>query len=385
MKSFLSLALVLTVTAAARGSPLVWQGAAGSVWPPTAPHPAVVRVMSPLADGAAYGSGTLVAVNRNCGLVVTNWHVVRDAAGQILVTFPDGFRSGATVLRVDRDWDLAALVVWRPNVAPVTLSADAPRPGESLTIAGYGSGDYRAAAGRCTQYVAPGTNRPFEMVELSDGARNGDSGGPIFNSRGELAGVLFGSASGYTTGSYCGRVRWFLGPIVNDFRRADALWIAQHPQDDSTLQAALSAGPPAADGVTGYIPPGGPPPARPSQRPAAPSTVTAAIGSPQPPATTPPGARAQPAWPPGLTAANPAASPGLADTNPFAAPGLTERHPLAPGLTEPLAPAATPAVSGSCEPQGCSRLDQIKTALAVIGGFLLLFHALRLLGRLGDK
>ena len=126
--------------------------------------------MSPLSDGAAFGSGTLVVVNRNCGLVVTNWHVVRDSTGQIVVTFPDGFRSGATVLRADRDWDLAALVVWRPNVAPVAISADAPRPGDPLTIAGYGSGDYRTASGRCTEYVAPGTNRPFEMVELSAGA-----------------------------------------------------------------------------------------------------------------------------------------------------------------------------------------------------------------------
>ena len=43
------------------------------------------------------------------------------------------------------------------------------------------------------------------MVELAAPARNGDSGGPILNSRGELAGVLFGSAFGRTTGSYCGR------------------------------------------------------------------------------------------------------------------------------------------------------------------------------------
>ena len=351
MKSFLSLALVLAVTAAAAGSPLLGQGPAGSAWPPMAPHPAVVRVTSPLADGAAFGSGTLVAANRNCGLVVTNWHVVRDATGQILVTFPDGFRSGATVLRADRDWDLAALVVWRPNAAPVSLSADAPRPGDPLTIAGYGSGDYRATSGRCTQYVAPGTNRPFEMVELSTSARNGDSGGPIFNSRGELAGVLFGSASGRTTGSYCGRVRWFLGPILDDFRRADALWIAQHPPGDATRQVAMSAGLPVGPGtpqVSSLFPTGGPMPGRPVQQSAAPSPVTASIGNPQPPAMTPPGSRAQ------------------------------------PECAAPLVPL--PAVSSQAsEPQGSTRLDQIKTVLAAIGGFLLLVHALRLLGSLGGK
>ena len=358
MKSFLCLALTLAITAAAAGSPQPWQGPAGSAWPPTAPHPAVVRVMSPLSDGAAFGSGTLVVVNRNCGLVVTNWHVVRDSTGQIVVTFPDGFRSGATVLRVDRDWDLAALVVWRPNVAPVAISAEAPHPGDPLTIAGYGSGDYRAASGRCTQYVAPGTNRPFEMVELSAGARNGDSGGPIFNSRGELAGVLFGSASGRTTGSYCGRVRWFLGPIMDDFRRADALWIAQHPPGDATRQVALSSQSSGAVGpgslqVPSYLPSGGPMPVRPVQQPAASSMVTAAIGNPQLPVMASPGTRAQ---------------PGAVAT------------PLVPRPT--VAPAA---VTESSEPPASTRLDQIKTVLAVIGGFLLLFHVLRLIRNLGDK
>ncbi|MEN6450666.1 MAG: serine protease, partial [Thermoguttaceae bacterium] len=183
------------------------------------PHPAVVRVVAPERDGMSLGSGSLVAVNEHFGLVLTNWHVVRDAAGQVGVLFPDGFRSAATVARVDRDWDLAALVIWRPKVQPISLSSQAPRPGEMLTIAGYGSGSYRAASGRCTEYVSPGENMPYEMVELEAPARQGDSGGPILNSRGELAGVLFGSAFGRTTGSYCGRVRWFLAFVDADFRK----------------------------------------------------------------------------------------------------------------------------------------------------------------------
>ena len=153
------------------------------------------------------GSGSLVAIDASHGLVVTNWHVVRDAAGPITVVFPDGFRSGAVLLRTDRDWDLAALAIQRPNAQPIMLSTEPPRPGEVLTIAGYGPGTYRAVSGRCTEYLSPGGNFPYEMVELDAGARNGDSGGPILNTRGELAGVLFGSAFGKTTGSYCGRVR----------------------------------------------------------------------------------------------------------------------------------------------------------------------------------
>jgi hypothetical protein len=156
----------------------------------------------------------LVGVFGRHALVVTNWHVVRDAPENVAVIFPSGFRSAARVLKVDPEWDLAALLIWRPNTTPIPISTAAPRPGDVLTIAGYGSGQYRAVSGRCTQYVAPGMNSPFEMVEVSAQARSGDSGGPMLNERGELAGVLFGASRGATSGSYCGRVREFLASVV---------------------------------------------------------------------------------------------------------------------------------------------------------------------------
>jgi serine protease Do len=180
---------------------------------PQAPLPAVVRVISPERDGASLGSGTLVDVSATHGLVLTNWHVVRDAAGNVIVSFPDGFQSPGYVIKTDRDWDLAAVAIWRPHVAPVPISAQAPQPGEVLTIAGYGPGPYRAISGPCNEYLSPGPGFPYEIVELHAAARHGDSGGPILNSRGELAGVLFGEGGGDTSGSYCGRVRMFLDSI----------------------------------------------------------------------------------------------------------------------------------------------------------------------------
>jgi hypothetical protein len=177
-------------------------------------HPAVVRIVAPGDGSISFGSGTLVYVGEHYGLVVTNWHVINEATGPISVHFPDGFYSLASIQKIDRDWDLAILAIRKPNVESVPLANQAPQPGEMLTIAGYGSGSYRAASGVCTQYVAPGTTFPFEMVEVAVSARQGDSGGPIFNSRGELAGVLFGEGNGRTSGSYCGRVRWFLASVA---------------------------------------------------------------------------------------------------------------------------------------------------------------------------
>ena len=137
--------------------------------PSQTPHPAVVRVIAPERDGASLGSGTLVNVSPTHGLVITNWHVVRDASGNVIVSFPDGFQTPGYVIKTDKDWDLAAVAIWRPHVAPVPIATQAPRPGDMLTIAGYGAGPYRALSGRCTEYLSPGAGFPYEIVELHGG------------------------------------------------------------------------------------------------------------------------------------------------------------------------------------------------------------------------
>ncbi|MEN0110420.1 MAG: serine protease [Planctomycetota bacterium] len=186
------------------------------------PHPAVCRVLVEERAGQAAGSGTLIDARERYGLVITNWHVVRDAAGKIEAVFPDGHRSEARALKLDETWDLAALVIWRPAAEPVRLAAEAPRPGEPLTICGYGGGDYRAAVGRCQDYYSPEVGLPTELVELSVAARQGDSGGPILNARGELAGVLFGSTQDTTLGSFGPRVERFLASLAPDIGQSTA-------------------------------------------------------------------------------------------------------------------------------------------------------------------
>jgi hypothetical protein len=179
----------------------------------TTAHPAIARIIVPEKDGVSYGSGSLVDVRDDYGLVVTNWHVVRDASGVISVLFPDGFSSKADVVKVDKDWDLAALSIRKPPAAPLPMTAEPPQPGQRLIIAGYGSGDFRAAAGKCLGYNSPAQGMEAELVEVDAEARHGDSGGPILNERGEIAGVLFGT-NGSTHGSHGGRVIRFLTSVL---------------------------------------------------------------------------------------------------------------------------------------------------------------------------
>jgi hypothetical protein len=331
MIRFVAIAMVLVAATAARGDGA--PSGSGGAWERV--HPAVVRVIVPEGGATSLGSGALIAVNERHGLVVTNWHVVRDGRGPIEVVFPGGFRSGATVLKTDRAWDLAALAIWRPDVEPIRLATDVPRPGEPLVIAGYGSGRYRTAAGRCTQYVSPGGRMPFEMIELSASARQGDSGGPILNRRGELAGVLFGTAWGTTTGSHCRRVRRFLGSITDDFNRLSdsPTMIASHPRPRSNPQLHPQ---PGAAVLQPHVQP----------------QPGAAVLQHYPTVTIPSGGQSDDGW----TASAAAWEPSTGD---------------AARAAEPL---------GWDDVAGPGWAGRIKTILAIIGLFAIVFHALRLLG-----
>ncbi len=330
------------------------------------PHPAVVRVIAAEQNSASLGTGALVAVDEAHGLIVTNWHVVRDATGPITVVFPDGFRSGALLLKTDRDWDLAALAIQRPQAQPLPLATERPRPGEPLSIAGYGpEGVYRVVAGRCVKYHTPGGNLPHEIVEVDVEARRGDSGGPIYNNRGEIAGILFGAAGnmwsgGYTMGSYCGRVRLFLAAAYVDF---------QHLPGNTTMvaQAPTPLLPPPMTAITAIPPP---------------SVENYSATGTNPPQQASPETPAFPTE--GNSQLRPLTTTGPIATYPASGGKVAVNRPNQPSLvpspsSSPVA-QVSPVTAASQTELLPSRSEQIKTILAVIGIIAILFHGLRLIG-----
>jgi len=221
------------------------------------PRPAVVRISAAEGNATSYGSGSLVGLSKDYGLVLTNWHVIRDATGAITVHFPDGVRAEARLLLTDPVWDLAALLISRHEVEPIPVAAKAPVEGDRLTIAGFGTGVYREATGKVVNFVSPGEKEPFEMLEVNVAARNGDSGGPIFNENGEVAGVLFGSARGSTNGSHCERVRWFVRrALAKRPSMAEAIaWVGNLDSKAALPEEGQAVGPEAGEKETKLIEP----------------------------------------------------------------------------------------------------------------------------------
>ena len=176
--------------------------------------PYVVRIVAFDSSGQSFGTGSYVGTYGEYGIILTNWHVVWETEGLIHVHFPSGFSSFGALIRSDMDWDLALIAISKPpqSVPTLPISQTVSKPGDPLWIVGWGSGSYRIARGQCVRYLAPKTpNAPHEIMEVDVSARKGDSGGPILNQKGELAGVLFGSDMvRNTAGSYCERVNRFL-------------------------------------------------------------------------------------------------------------------------------------------------------------------------------
>lgn len=146
-----------------------------------------------------HGSGTVLSAD---GEILTNEHVVQRAAS-IDVLFSDGKSAAASVVASDARSDLAILRVDRHDLVPVRMCQweDVARGQWSIALGnpfGLGS-DGKASVS--TGIIAnldrqlPGLgeieDRLYgDMIQTTAAVNPGNSGGPLFNIRGELIGVV---------------------------------------------------------------------------------------------------------------------------------------------------------------------------------------------------
>ncbi len=181
-------------------------------------HRSVVRVVNAQTGSRSFGSGTLLDKNDRHGLVLTCAHLFREGVGTVSVVFQDGHTYGARVLKLDRAWDLAALLIYAPEAGAVRLADNPPAPGDALSSCGYGhDGRFWCNRGRALQYVVASGTASAETLEISGTARQGDSGGPIINARGELVGVVLATNGRVVVGTCCKRIRRFLAGLSPRF------------------------------------------------------------------------------------------------------------------------------------------------------------------------
>ncbi len=185
---------------------------------PRGHYRSVVRIQTFDRRGSrSLGSGVAV---RWAGRVVilTARHVVKDAR-KVWVRGRKGYHE-ARLLSTDPTWDVAALEPVNGSdfdAAKIAYRETGhPKAGDRLESCGFGANNRLAVnGGRFLGYRTTMRNRrQADWLVLSGHARQGDSGGPVFNSRGELVGVLWGSANGEVVATQCGRLHVFLRQAV---------------------------------------------------------------------------------------------------------------------------------------------------------------------------
>ena len=137
----------------------------------------------------AVGSGFVIAPE---GLVVTNHHVI-EGADEIEVVFDDGTRRPATLKGRDRKTDLALLQVSVDKPLPYVKfgDSDAARVGDWIIAIGNPFG----LGGTTTSGIISARGRDIragpldDFIQIDAPINRGNSGGPLFNIKGEVIGV----------------------------------------------------------------------------------------------------------------------------------------------------------------------------------------------------
>ena len=161
-------------------------------------HDAIVKV----SLGKAIGTGVIVRVEHHKpskggyeGYCLTALHVVESADSDlpIKITYKSGRRSkNCSIVHRDQEHDLALLWVWVPDgVKPVPVAKEPARPHQLLEFSGLGGGEeLKCCLRNFTGYAADPTKPETIFANVS--LLPGDSGGPIFNKKGGLVGVISG-------------------------------------------------------------------------------------------------------------------------------------------------------------------------------------------------
>lgn len=144
-----------------------------------------------VAVNIGFGSGVLLHAG---GFVATAAHVV-DEAEAIEVQWGSGFKAEAKVVTLSRTEDLALLKVAAlpPKAVVAALGdSDALRPGQRLFAIGapYGLEHSLTAGVVSALRTNPRTGlQPRHLVQCDVPINQGNSGGPLFNEKGEVVGI----------------------------------------------------------------------------------------------------------------------------------------------------------------------------------------------------
>ena len=146
------------------------------------------NVFGRTTESAASGSGFFITKD---GYILTNYHVI-EGASTVKVTAYDGTTYDAAVIGGDEDYDIAVIKVEGKNFQPVVI-------GKSGSVQ-IGETTFSMSQGivSCVNRAINVDGKPFNMIQVDCSINPGNSGGPLFNSYGEVIGIVSAKYSSYS-------------------------------------------------------------------------------------------------------------------------------------------------------------------------------------------
>ena len=153
------------------------------------------RMEQYVAEGA--GSGVILTTD---GYIVTNYHVV-EGARSITVTLTDDSSYTATIIGTDQSSDIAVLKIAATDLMPAVLGdSDELGVGQTAIAIGNPLGEL---GGTVTSGIISALDREItidnetmNLLQIDAAVNPGNSGGGLFNSQGELIGIVNAKSSG---------------------------------------------------------------------------------------------------------------------------------------------------------------------------------------------
>ena len=160
---------------------------------------------------AATGSGFVISAD---GYIITNYHVIEEAAKErsvpIEVSFHNGDSYEARLVGGEEDNDVAVLKIQAEGLRPVVLGdSDALVVGEPVYAIGNPLGELTysltdglvSALDRVISFGSGDDAVSLNMLQTNCVINSGNSGGPLFNSYGQVIGITTAKMSGSSASS----------------------------------------------------------------------------------------------------------------------------------------------------------------------------------------
>ena len=157
------------------------------------------NVFGRTTESAASGSGFFITKD---GYILTNYHVI-EGANTVKVTTYDGTTYNAAVIGGDEDYDIAVIKVEGTGFQPVVIGkSGSVQIGETVAAVGNPLGELTFSMSQgivsCVNRAINVDGKPFNMIQVDCSINPGNSGGPLFNSYGEVIGIVSAKYSSYS-------------------------------------------------------------------------------------------------------------------------------------------------------------------------------------------